>query len=147
MSDGELENIETGANPDPDKAGEEEQKEEQEETEKLKTKPVSAVVTLLAGAAVAIDVYIQKFPMWKALICILATLIIFLVIGDIVKLILDRIRIPIPKEVSDEGEMIEKGSGGSQEGEGTPEEEEASGTEEAPAFNGTEDVMTEEYRE
>ncbi len=148
MSDRELENIDSSGGSSKTGAGNEDTSDSidrKDESEKLKTKPVPAVVTLLGGAAVAIDVWIQKLPMRTALITILISLLVFMVIGDIIKLKLDRIVVPKKKEVDDEGEMIEKGS--SKE----PEElslddgdlEDTGGTEES--FNGTEDVMTDDF--
>ncbi len=145
MNEDELENIESGEAPkksgdageegaDAAAAGEG-QEEEKDEGIKLKTRPVPAVVMLLGGAAVAIDVTIQGFPMWKALLCILISLIVFLIIGDIVKMFLDRIRIPRPveeTEAGENGEELTEGEGG-EPGEG--EEAGASREEEAPVIN------------
>ncbi len=83
---------------------------------KLKTKPVPAVVTLIGGAAAAIVSFIQHFEIRIALIFVLICLCIFLVLGDVIKVLLDRIEIPRPPEegedgaVDSEGEMIEKGT-------------------------------------
>ena len=102
---------------------------------RLKTKPVPAVVTLTGGAAAAIVSFAGHFELRVALIFILICLCIFLVIGDVIKILLDRIELPRPVEddsqtVDSEGEMIEKGTSGDDEtliaeGDGRiPEEEE-----------------------
>ncbi len=148
MSDQELENIDStggGSNGGSGKGDNSDSTDRADESEKLKTKPVPAVITLLGGAVVAIDVWIQKLPMRTALITILISLVAFMVIGDIIKLKLDRIVVPKKKEVDDEGEMIEKGSSKETEELSLDDEdlEESGGEEES--FNGTEDVMTDDF--
>lgn len=106
---------------------------------KLKTKPVPAVVTLIGGAAAAIVSFVQHFELRYALIFILICLCIFLILGDVIKILLDRIKIPPKRDEDDsvdsEGEMIEKGQTGEDgetiiaEGEG----EETAGEDAAPA--------------
>ncbi len=87
---------------------------------KLKTKPVPAVVTLIGGAAAAIVSFAQHFEVRIGLIFILISLCVFLILGDVIKIILDRVELPRPIEENDvsvdsEGEMIEKGSTGDDE--------------------------------
>ena len=88
---------------------------------KLKTKPVPAVVTQIGGAAEAIVSFIEHFEIRTALIFTLICLCIFLILGDVIKIMLDRIEIPRPQEededgaVDSEGEMIEKGASGADE--------------------------------
>ncbi len=88
---------------------------------KLKTKPVPAVVTLIGGAAAAVVCFIEHFEIRTALIFTLICLCIFLIMGDVIKILLDRIEIPRPREegeegaVDSEGEMIEKGASGGDE--------------------------------
>ena len=84
---------------------------------KLKTKPVPAVVTLTGGAAAAIVCFAEHFDVRIGLIFILISLCVFLILGDVIKMLLDRIELPRPIEEDDnavdsEGEMIEKGSVG-----------------------------------
>ncbi len=80
---------------------------------KLKTRPVPAVVTLLGGAVAAIVVCIMHYPIHLSLVIILGSLILFLVLGDVLKMPLDRIELPPERdeesEVDEDGEMIEKG--------------------------------------
>ncbi len=148
MSDRELENIDSSGESSRSGAGNADTSDSndfKDESEKLKTKPVPAVVTLLGGAVVAIDVWIQKLPIRTALITILISLVVFMVIGDIIKLKLDRIVVPKKKEVDDEGEMIEKGSSKETEELSLDDgdlEETGEGEE---SFNGTEDVMTDDF--
>ena len=80
---------------------------------KLKTRPVPAVITLLGGAVAAIAVCILHYPLHLSLMIILGSLLLFLVLGDVIKISLDRIELPpeIEEEegVGEDGEMIEKG--------------------------------------
>ena len=86
---------------------------------KLKTKPVPAVVTLIGGAAGATVCFVQHFEIHTALIFTLICLCVFLILGDVIKILLDKIELPQPKDedgtVDSEGEMIEKGSAGGDE--------------------------------
>ncbi|MCR5651923.1 MAG: hypothetical protein K6F86_12160 [Lachnospiraceae bacterium] len=86
----------------------------------LKTKPVPPVVTLIGGAVAATVAFIKHFELHTALIFTLICLCIFLILGDIVKILLDKVQLPPPVEedsnqVDSEGEMIEKGSTGDDE--------------------------------
>ena len=99
-----------------------EQAKEQEEKkrtapEHLKTKPVPAIVMLIGGAAVTINVFVRHFSLLDALICIFISLLIFLIIGDVAKMLLDRIELPNRYAVSKDGEMIEKNQNALQSGE------------------------------
>ncbi len=80
---------------------------------KLKTRPVPAVVTLIGGATAGIVVSTQHYPLYVSLIVVLLSLCAFLVVGDLIKILLDKVELPPPKdeseEVGDDGEMIEKG--------------------------------------
>ncbi len=78
----------------------------------LKTKPVPAIVTLLGGSAVAIDVFIEQFDFKRSLVLILAGLVIFLIIGEVVKILLDHIELPNPDAVDADGNVIQKGKSG-----------------------------------
>jgi len=80
--------------------------EPEKEPEKLhlKTKTIPAIVMLVAGLVAAVDTFIQRYPMKKALIVIFCTLLIFLILGNIVKALLDRIEIIPPKEEEPESE-------------------------------------------
>lgn len=99
---------------DVDNQAEEEQIEEQKQLfdlskrNELKTKPIPAITTLLAAAVVSIVTYVNKYPLLKALILILIFMVVFLIIGDIIKFVVDRFIIESEKEILSEGEVIEK---------------------------------------
>ena len=94
--------------------------EMQPEIRHLKTKPVPAIVMLLAGLVAAVYTFIQGMDLLRALVIILVTLLIFWIIGGIIKILLDKIEIIIPVEGAD----MEDGEGedGSEEDTGTGEE-------------------------
>ena len=81
----------------------------------LKTKPLPAIIMLLGGAAVTIDVFVKQFSVLDSLIAVFLSLVIFLIIGDIVKMIFDRVELPNKNAVDKDGEMIEKGQNGQQD--------------------------------
>ena len=81
----------------------------------LKTKPVPAVVTLLGGGIVTADVFVQQLDFKKSLLLILASLVVFLIAGEIVKVLLDRIELPNPEAVDADGNVIQKGKSGDDE--------------------------------
>lgn len=77
----------------------------------LKTKPVPAIVMLLAGLIASISTYVQRIPTKDSLIIILVVLIVFLILGNIIKMLLDKIEIVIPveeEEVSEEEQEAEE---------------------------------------
>ena len=78
----------------------------------LKTKPIPAIVTLLGGGIVTADVFIQQLDFKQSLIIILISLIVFLMAGEFVKLLLDRIELPNPKAVDADGNVIQTGKSG-----------------------------------
>lgn len=94
------------------------QKEEEKEKEEvyqplhLKTKSAPAVIMLLGGLAVTVDVFIQELPFQRALFIIFVSLVGFLIIGELVKMALDRIELPNPESVDEDGNVIEKGKSG-----------------------------------
>jgi hypothetical protein len=80
--------------------------------EHLKTKPVPAIVTLLGGAVAAIYTYIQGREPMDALIIILVTLLVFLILGDLIKFLLDKIEIVVePEKKEDEASQDEETEG------------------------------------
>jgi len=103
----------------------------------LKTKTIPAIVMLLGGLVVTVDVFIQQLEFKRSLIIILVSLVAFLIVGDIVKILLDRIELPNPEAVDSDGNVIEKGKGAEEENISAGEE-----TEEAPAeqSEGTEET-------
>lgn len=78
----------------------------------LKTRPIPAIVTLLGGGIVAAVVFIQQLEFRKSLLLILASLVVFLISGEIVKVLLDRIELPNPEAVDADGNVIQKGKSG-----------------------------------
>ena len=78
----------------------------------LKTKPVPAIIMLLGGAVVTADVFIQQLEFKKSLLIILVSLVFFLLAGELVKLLLDRIELPDPEAVNADGNVIQKGKSG-----------------------------------
>ncbi|GEM_PF-975736 len=96
-----------------------ETEEKEPEIVHLKTKTVPAIVMLLAGSVAAIDTFIQHYPLKNSLIIILATLLIFLFIGEIIKMLLDRVEVIVPEETMEE----EGNDEGSEEGEESQPEE------------------------
>ena len=96
--------------------------EKKPETIHLKTKPVPAIVTLLGGAVAAVDVFIQQMELKDSLIIILVSLLVFFISGEIIKLLLDRIEISNPDAVDADGNVIQKGKSGSEEGSGGGQE-------------------------
>ncbi len=85
---------------------------EKPETLHLKTKPVPPIVMLSGGLLVAVVVFVQQLDLKKSLLTILVGLLFFLIIGDLVKLLLDRIEIPNPELMDADGNVIEKGKSG-----------------------------------
>lgn len=77
----------------------------------LKTKPIPAITTLLAGAVVSIVTFVNRYPLLKALEMILLFMVIFLLVGDIIKFVIDRFIIESEKEEEEDLEaeaVIEK---------------------------------------
>ena len=87
----------------------------------LKTKSVPTITTLLGGLCAAVDTFIQRYPIMNSLIIILVTMIIFLIIGDVIKLLLDRIEIIVPVELP-EDEAVENGESDEENPEASDEE-------------------------
>ncbi|MCR5774991.1 MAG: hypothetical protein K6G42_07900 [Lachnospiraceae bacterium] len=90
----------------------------------LKTKPIPAVITLTGGIVITVDVFIQQVEFKRSLVYILVGLVVFFIAGELIKMLLDRIEIPNPDTVGDDGNVIQKGKSGEGEdsagsGEGT----------------------------
>jgi hypothetical protein len=75
---------------------------------KLKTKSVPAIIMLIAMAIAAIMTFYNRYPVKESLVTILFVMVIFLVFGQIVKIILDKIEIVIKQDANEDGEVIEK---------------------------------------
>ncbi|MBQ6576062.1 MAG: hypothetical protein IJL90_08155 [Lachnospiraceae bacterium] len=103
----------------------------------MNTKRIPALVMLLAGAVVAIVTYINHYSLEESLKILILTLIVFLIVGVIIKLIFDSFHIEEPDEdrVDDEGEVVEKSEFGDEPLEG--EEDGASEAEEGENEEGS----------
>lgn len=75
---------------------------------KLKTRPIPAIVMITAGLSAAVMTRLDGYPVKDALIVILVSMIVFLILGEIIKAVLDRFELPDQSAVDENGEMIEK---------------------------------------
>ena len=122
---------ELGVEENPEGAGDpgENGEEEDNTVTHLHTRQIPTIVMLSGGAAAAIFTFIRHDPLLTSLEIIFVALILFLVLGDVIKILLDGITIE-KKEVSDnKDKVIERSKG--------EEQEEAGGedTGEAPMEN------------
>lgn len=92
-------------------------KEEEELTEEvpaepeyiqLKTKPIPAIVVLSGALVSAVYTFYQHIPFIQALLCILFTIIVFMILGSVAKGILDEIKIPVPVDEPEEDEELQE---------------------------------------
>ena len=76
----------------------------------MNTNKIPALVMLLAGAVAVIVTYINHYSLEDMLVVHILTLIVFLILGVVIKLIFDSFHIEEPDEdrVDDEGEVVEK---------------------------------------
>ena len=76
----------------------------------MNTNKIPAFVMLLAGAVAVIVTYINHYSLEDMLAVLILTLIVFLILGVVIKLIFDSFHIEEPDEdrVDDEGEVVEK---------------------------------------
>ena len=76
----------------------------------MNTNKIPALVMLLAGAVAVIVTYINHYSLEDMLAVMILTLIVFLILGVVIKLIFDSFHIEEPDEdrVDDEGEVVEK---------------------------------------
>ncbi len=105
----------------------------------MNTKRIPALVMLLAGSVAAIVTYINHYSFNDMLVVLILTLVVFLIIGVVIKLIFDSFHIETPDKdrVDDDGEVLDKteiqdeeGAEGASEGEASPEDEGADTNEE-----------------
>ena len=124
-------------NPEETNEGAAEEKPEGEEEEEKKelhlhTRTVPAMVMLFGGGAAAIFTFVRHDTLLTSLIIIFVSLIIFLVLGDVIKLFLDSITIePKSSGSGEKDKVIERSTGaetgdqdstGEAEGESNPEQ-------------------------
>lgn len=98
----------------------------------MKTKGIPAIIMLLAGAITCIVTYQNKYTLEETLKTLLVVLVLFLIMGVIVKKVLDSFQMPGKDAVNDEGEIIEKqpeGEEGIQDAEGVQGQGKVEGTE------------------
>lgn len=80
----------------------------------MNRKMIPIILMLFAGAMTSIVVYYRKLgPVWM-LISTLAVMVVFYLIGSIVKLVLDSLDVTEEKSPKGDGEVIEKGTTDSQ---------------------------------
>lgn len=89
---------------------EEQSEQPKEQYEKLKTKPLPAIMMLTGGAVAAIVTFVRGFTLKEMLVIVLVCLLIFYILGLIMKKVFDSFHIRIKQEnvISEEGEVIEK---------------------------------------
>lgn len=74
----------------------------------MKTKHIPAIVMLLGGSVACIVTYINRYSLREMLVTLTFSLVIFLIIGGVIKMILDSFQMPDEAKVDDEGEVVEK---------------------------------------
>ncbi|MCR5526809.1 MAG: hypothetical protein K6F39_05435 [Lachnospiraceae bacterium] len=70
-----------------------EEREYEERRSNLKTATIPALIMLLGGAVTAIAAFVRHYPLLLMLELTFGALVVFLIIGVVVKIILDRIEI------------------------------------------------------
>ena len=122
---------ELGVEENPEGAGDpgENGEEEENTVTHLHTRQIPTIVMLSGGAAAAIFTFIRHDPLLTSLEIIFVALILFLVLGDVIKILLDGITIE-KKEVSDNKDKVIERSKGEEQGEAGGED-----TGEAPMEN------------
>lgn len=73
-------------------------------------KEMPLILMLLAGLTTCLVAYFRGFKLSSMLIALLATLVVFYIIGCIIRMIFDSFDKEKKERVSDEGEVIEKES-------------------------------------
>jgi len=83
----------------------------------MKTKFIPAVVMLLGGAVACIVTFLNNYSLDEMLSVLIISLIIFLILGVVIRLIIDSFELPDENRVDDEGEVVEKQGDNTEEGE------------------------------
>ena len=86
-----------------------------EEISHLKTKTIPAIVMLLGGLVTSITCFVRRYTVMMTLWRVLLALVVFLILGGIVKFILDKItlrKIVIVDQPEDEEKSAENGETG-----------------------------------
>lgn len=76
----------------------EDEEEKKPQVRYLETKPIPAIIVLVAGLVAAVDTYLQHCSLKSSLTIIFVTLLVFFIIGEVVKELLDKVEIIIPVE-------------------------------------------------
>ena len=76
----------------------------------MNTKRVPSIIMLLAGAVTCIVTFLNRYEIKDTLMILIWVLIVFLIIGCVIKKILDSFHMPNEDAVNDEGEVIKKNS-------------------------------------
>ena len=76
----------------------------------MNTKRVPSIIMLLAGAVTCIVTFLNGYEIKHTLVILIWVLIVFLIIGCVIKKILDSFHMPNEDAVNDEGEVIKKNS-------------------------------------
>jgi hypothetical protein len=128
-----------------DSAGSKSKKKKEDEPQPihLKTKSIPAIVMLAGGLVSAVCVFVRQTELQKALVIIFVSLLAFLVVGDIIKIFLDRIELLTPEMVDADGNVIEKGKSEEEPGEESEGMIEEENPEVGAAENASEDISTE----
>lgn len=74
----------------------------------MNTKKIPAAIMLLAGLVTCIVTFMNGYETKDMLVTLLWVLILFLIIGIVVKKILDSFQLPDENAVGEDGEVIEK---------------------------------------
>ncbi len=75
----------------------------------MNRKSIPLVLMLLAGAITCIITFIRQYSVIDKLVALLAVLIIFLILGNVLRYTLDYFDSVNEKKALEEGEVIEKG--------------------------------------
>ncbi|MCR5024548.1 MAG: hypothetical protein K6A90_09490 [Lachnospiraceae bacterium] len=119
---------ELGVEENPEGAGDPEENGEEEENTvtHLHTRQIPTIVMLAGGATAAIFTFVRHDPLLTSLEIIFVALVLFLVLGDVIKILLDGITIE-KKDVSEnKDKVIERSTGEEQEETGGEETGESS---------------------
>ncbi len=125
----ESEELENTGEAKIDEEAKEDEEEQKHKPLHLRTKTIPTIVMLFGGGAAAIFTFVRHDSLLTSLEIIFVSLVIFLALGDLIKIILDSITIEVPeKEEDNDDKVIEKEGEAREEGEneeteGPPSEE------------------------
>lgn len=89
----------------------------------MNRKSIPLVLMLLAGVVTCIITFVRKYSVIDKLVALLAVLVIFLILGNILRFTLDYFDRENEKRALEEGEVIEKENESEQKTEGGAQEE------------------------